>query len=224
MRLCDPGVAIGVKLSGGIWESSHGQVIAPHQRERQLLAQPLTLGGRNRHLHRKYDSNERDSDRKYMPESIAKMPASTLGRKHTPETRAKMSAARRGRPGRTHTPQARAKMSAIHLGKTHTKETRLKMSIAHTGIKFTPERRANISAATSRRMASTAPEIRSAWAKKANAAIAPEIRSEMMRKLNASRTPEQRSEISMKAAHFKNHVKRGIVKPGCPHCESLFQK
>ena len=140
--------------------------------------------------------------REHTPESIAKMTVSTLGRKHTPETR--------------------AKMSAINLGKTHTKETRLKMSIAHTGIKFTPERCANIGAATSRRMASTAPEIRSAWAKKANAAIAPEIRSEMMRKLNASRTPEQRSEISRKGAHFKNHVKRGIVSPGCPHCESLY--
>jgi hypothetical protein len=170
----------------------------------------------------KYDSNERDSNREYTPESIAKMTAPTLGRKDIPETRAKLSADRRGRPGRKQTPQTRAKLSALKLGKTPTKETRLKMSIAHTGIKFTSERCASIGAATSRRMASTAPEKRSAWAKKANAAIAPVIRSEMMRKLNASRTPEQRSEISRKGAHFKNHVKRGIVKPGCPHCESLY--
>jgi hypothetical protein len=70
-------------------------------------------------------------------------------------------------------------------------------------------------------MACTPPEIRSAWAKKANTAIAPEIRSEIARKLNASRTPEQRSEISRKATHVRYHVNNGIVKAGCPHCEGL---
>ena len=123
--------------------------------------------------------------------------------------------------GRKHTPETRAKLSTLNLGKMHTTETRLKMSIAHTGIKFTPEHCANIGAATSRRMACTAPEIRSAGAKKANAAIAPEIRSEMARKLNASRTPEQRSEISRKGTHVRYHVNKGIVRAGCPHCEGL---
>jgi hypothetical protein len=162
--------------------------------------------------------------RKHTPETRVKMSATRRGRpgkKHTPETKAKMSAARRGRPGRKQTPETKAKMRAINLGKKHTKETLLKMSIAHTGVKFTPEHCANIGAATSRRMASTAPEIRSAWAKKANAAIAAEIRSEMARKLNASRTPEQRSEISEKGAHVRYHVNKGIVRAGCPHCEGL---